>query len=310
MFFQGEWVEEAVQVARKFDKPPLTVKQQIDLLTSRGLNIPDRQMAENYLCFIGYYRLSAYFIPFQTGGDVRSREFFKPGATFDRVLDLYIFDRKLRLLVMDAIEKIEVAIKSAISNIICIKYGSHWFMQPELFICDKFHQKFISEVKKDINFDRPKKQEKFIQHYYERYDDPALPPSWMILEVMTLGSISKLYSFLIPELQKQIARLFGIDASILKSWLYSMTYLRNLCAHHSRIWNRSFTIKPTILKKAKSYVPHNDRFFAQSFTLIKLLRTISQNTHWEDRLAALFTEYPKVDRAIMGFPENWTSLPR
>jgi abortive infection bacteriophage resistance protein len=164
------------EVNREFCKPPLTVQQQIELLSERGLDIPEIPKAEEYLKFIGYYRLSAYFIPFQKGGASQDLHLFETGATFDRVLDLYIFDRKLRLLVMDAIERIEVAIKAAIALNLSVKYGSHWFMDKDLFSPGFSHTEFLDQVKKDINFDRPKNQEKFIQHYYQKYSKPELPP--------------------------------------------------------------------------------------------------------------------------------------
>jgi abortive infection bacteriophage resistance protein len=296
------------QLKREFDKPPLKIEEQIELLIDRGLYIPDRQQAENYLSFIGYYRLSAYGFPFQKDGDNPDRHCFIPGTTFEQILNLYILDRKLRLLVMDAVERIEVAIKAAISNIASVKYSAHWFLRPELFQTG-YQELFLTQLKKDINYDQPYRQERFIQHYYTNYDEPEFPPSWMIMEVLTLGTISKLYSNLSLELQKDIASLFGVDNKVLKSWLYSLSCLRNLCAHHSRLWNRTFTIKPIILNKVKSYIPNNDKFFAQTFVLIRILKKISQDSHWEERLEDLFQEYPGVDPIQMGFPPNWKSLP-
>lgn len=292
---------------QKFDKPPLTIEQQIELLIERGLDIPDRQQAETHLNFIGYYRLSAYALPFQSGGKALERHHFKLGTTFEQVLDLYIFDRKLRLLVMDAIERIEVAIRAAISNVVSIKYSPHWFLKTELF--ERNHDSCLTQLKKDINYDNPNKQERFIKHYYHNYTEPEIPPSWMVMEVLMLGTVSKLYSNLTIDLKKEIAFLFGVDHTVLKSWLYSLSCLRNLCAHHSRLWNRTFTIKPKILNKVKIHVSNDDNFFAQTFVLIRILQKISQDTHWEDRLEALFQEYPGVDPIVMGFPLNWRSLP-
>jgi abortive infection bacteriophage resistance protein len=217
------------QLNQKFDKPPLTIEQQIELLMDRGLDIPDHQQAKIHLNFIGYYRLSAYALPFQSGGNDLDRHHFNFGTTFEQVLDLYIFDRKLRLLVMDAIERIEVAIRAVISNVASIKYSPHWFLKPELF--ERNHDSCLTQLKKDINHDNPNKQERFVKHYYANYTEPELPPSWMIMEVLMLGTLSK------------------------------------------------------------------------------LLRKISQETHWEDRLEALFQEYPGVDPTLMGFPLNWRSLP-
>jgi abortive infection bacteriophage resistance protein len=265
---------------QKFDKLPLTIDQQIELLIDRGLDIPDSQQARNHLNFIGYYRLSAYTLPFQSCGNDIERHQFNLGTTFDQVLDLYIFDRKLRLLVMDAIERIEVAIRAAISNVASIKYSPHWFLKPELF--ERNYDSCLTQLKKDINHHNPNKQERFIKHYYHNYSEPKLPPSWMVMEVLMLGTVSRIYSNLTIDLKKEIASLFGVDHTVLKSWLYSLSCLRNLCAHHSRLWNRTFTIKPKILNKVKIHVSNDDDFFAQTFVLVRILRKISQDTHWED----------------------------
>jgi abortive infection bacteriophage resistance protein len=299
----------------RFSKPALTVEQQVDLLVSRGLRVDNRDVVSHYLKFIGYYRLSAYCIPFQDCEKSSDNHQFKPGISFEQVLDLYIFDRKLRLLIMDAVERIEVAIKAAISNVASVDYGSHWFLMKEPFKTSEAskknkktfnHDHWLIQLKKDVE---KNKSDIFIQHYMRHYDDPELPPSWMIFETLSLGTVSLLYKSLELGLQKKIAGLFSVPYRILESWLHTMSYLRNLCAHHSRIWNRTFTIKPKILNKYKNYVSENNMFFAQVFVIIRLLRIISQDSHWEERLERLLKEHPKVDRSRMGFPENWMSLP-
>lgn len=290
----------------RFDKPSLTTDQQIDLLTSRGLNIPDRQQTKKYIDFIGYYRLSGYSFPFQKTQNVAGEHNFEPGTSFEQILNLYIFDRKLRLIVMDALERIEVAIRSTISNIASDQHSPHWFLQPELFrsnYCDSF----LDQVKKDIKYDKPDKQESFIKHYYDNYQKPDFPPSWMIMEVLTFGTVSILYSNLTTDLQKKVASSFGVNSKILRSWLHSLSCLRNLCAHHSRIWNRKFTIKPLIPNKVKIPVSTNN-FFAQFIVLKGLLSKISPDTHWEDSLKNLFAEYPEINCGLMGFPKDWKEL--
>jgi abortive infection bacteriophage resistance protein len=183
----GHWV---VEVKGKFNKPALTVEQQVDLLVTRGLKIGDRKVASHYLRFIGYYRLSAYCIPFQYGGKDANKHHFRPNASFEQILELYIFDRKLRLLVMDAVERIEVAVKAAISNVASVNHGSHWFLREEFFTTKFKHASFLEKVKKDISAN---KSEVFIQHYNNNYCDPELPPSWMVFEMLSLGTVSLIY---------------------------------------------------------------------------------------------------------------------
>ena len=88
-----------------FTKPARTWDEQIDLLRSRGLHIPDREQARHYLSHINYYRLTGYRLPFEADGSTRR---VKAQTSFDDVLNLYIFDREFRLLLLDAIERIEV----------------------------------------------------------------------------------------------------------------------------------------------------------------------------------------------------------
>jgi abortive infection bacteriophage resistance protein len=111
-----------------FNKPPLNLPDQFGRLISRGLNVPDRATVAHYLSHIGYYRLSGYALSFQVGGTGPDRHDFKPGVTFDAILDRYVFDRKLRLLVMDAIERIEISVRAALSNVIAPRHGAHWYM--------------------------------------------------------------------------------------------------------------------------------------------------------------------------------------
>lgn len=294
------------EIKVKFSKPALTVEQQVDLLVSRGLNVGNREAVSHYLRFIGYYRLSAYCIPFQSGEKNASNHHFKPDTSFDQILELYIFDRKLRLLIMDAVERIEVAIKATISNVASVNHGSHWFLRKEFFETSFNHDSFLEKLKKDIS---KNKSETFIQHYQKNYGDPELPPSWMIFEMLSLGTVSLVYKFLKLELKKEITSLFSVHYSILESWLHTLSYLRNLCAHHSRLWNRIFTIKPKILKECKAYISEDNKFFAQTFVVVRLLRKISQDSHWEERLEHLLKEYPEIDASMMGFPKDWISLP-
>ncbi|MDO4997341.1 MAG: Abi family protein [Neisseria sp.] len=258
----------------EFLKP---AKSNVDLLTeweNRGLQIPDLVRAERYLDFIGYYRLSAYTIPFQTTTNSHQ---FKAGITFDDVLDLYVFDRELRLLIMDAIERIEVAVRSQISNVMALsldengqKYGAFWYLEGRHFQQKYEHMKLLFSIEKQllderIRLDRDIKnihkrtklsdqqkqtlidnaqKENFLRHYLSNYDLPKLPPCWMIMEMLTWGELSHLYAGLKSNAIKNIiARKLGLNAEILESWLKAFNSIRNFCAHHSRLWNRELGVK-------------------------------------------------------------------
>lgn len=300
-------------------KPALTLDEQIDLLTSRGLIIPDRDKARHYLRYIGYYRLSGYFLTFQQNSPEVKPHTFKEGITFRDILDIYILDRELRLLVMDAIERIEVAFRACISNTMSENHGPHWFMDPCHFVPRFKHAELLDKIKRETCHashaagSEPKnhpRRELFIQHYYETYCHPELPPSWMVVEVMSLGTLSTIFASLISrDMQKEICRSFRINHLVMESWLHTLTYLRNLCAHHARLWNRQFSIKPLVMRAYEQQLRRNHTFCAQAAMLYVLMYIIADGSKWQHRLADLLKKYPAIDIGAMGFKPDWQEDP-
>lgn len=230
------------------------------------------------------------------------------------ILDLYIFDRELRLIVMDAIERIEVAVRACISNSMCQKYGTHWFSDASRFHGSFDHAEFIQELKDELKLDGdgnlPKTKDVFLRHYFEKYNSPEYPPCWMVSEILTIGKWSILYKYIRPrEDQALISENFNLHYKIFASWLHSITYLRNLCAHHSRLWNRSFSIPPRVMDAYKAHLDPNDRFYAQAAMLHILLRKIAPDSHWPKRLHALMEKHPSVPIKSMGFKPDWITDP-
>ena len=289
-----------MSTSRTYAKPPLSLKQQLVLLIDRGLEVSSPERALHYLRFIGYYRLTGYCRYYQQNPSHK----FDPGTTFDSVLKLYIFDRELRLLVMDAVERIEVAVRSCISNTMSELSGAHWFMDKDLFKNHGKHNELIGKIRAATgNYDR---QEGFLKSYYLKYDRPDFPPSWMVAEVMSFGTWSSLFANLKSrQIQRRICTPFGIDPRIMKSWLHSLNYLRNLCAHHSRLWNRSFSIKPMVAKKYEMQMMDNGSFYAYAAMLRILMYVIADGSKWQYRLADLVDSHPEVPISAMNFPEDW-----
>ena len=297
----------------KFTKPALSLPAQVAKLQSRGLVIPDSAAAEHYLRYIGYYRLSAYALPLQQHGQPGKP--FKPGVSFDDILNLYRFDRELRLLTMDALERIEVAVRSVIVNEMCLRHGSHWFMDAAHFDggASRFkHHELLNKIDREFNIPpsgtKPAKphHEVFINHYYAKYTTPYLPPAWMVAETLTLGSWSMIFEHLRATAErKSIAAHFGVDEQVLRNWLHALTYLRNLCAHHARVWNRQFVIKIIVAKKHTGFLKVNDRFYALAVVMYDLMQRIAPGTGWGERLADLLDKHPFADPGAMGFPAAW-----
>jgi abortive infection bacteriophage resistance protein len=288
---------------RPFSKPVLSLPEQLSLLQQRGLTITDPQKALHYLEYIGYYRLSGYTRPFQSGED----HSFKTGTTFDDILSLYVFDRKLRLLLLDAIERLEVALRSVVNNTLSDALGAHWYLNPQAYQlpAGEDFQAFLGHLREEMGYSGNRRLETFISHYRETYSSPEDPPGWMMVQTLSMGTLSRLYARLLLPYQKTIATKFGLDHKILTSVLHSLSHLRNLCAHHSRVWNRELRIKPRLPHVVRAtYSGPPDRIGALVCILSFLLEKISPDTQWQGHFDALLAEHPSVHRRSMGFLES------
>jgi abortive infection bacteriophage resistance protein len=213
----------------RFDKASKTINEQIELLRSRGMIITDQSEAQHYLAHLNYYRISSYWLPFE---DNHQTHHFRPNTNFKDILNLYIFDRELRLLVLGAIERIEVSWRSQWAYEMAQKYGSHSYMDDNLAMNKNHWQTNFDELIKEIN----RSQEIFIKHYLNKYNNPPLPPIWAVCEVMSMGLLSRWYKNLKPmAVRKSISKKYQLDNKILASFMYHLSEVRNVCAHHSRL---------------------------------------------------------------------------
>jgi len=296
---------------RHFEKRAISLEEQLDLLRVRGLQIDDEDRAARYLRTIGYYRLSAYFSPYQSPKDV-----FAPGVAFDDVLDLYIADRKLRLLALDAMERIEVAVRTAISNVMSSRCGPHWYMDSGNFTDDflefrphggktKFEE-FIGNVEYCTGARAPGRRNSSCKHYFATYNSPDLPPSWMIIEVLPMGAWSKVYDGIRKvEYQKRIASQFSFDHKHFASWVHALTLIRNCLAHHCRFWNHQF---PPKAKNVHEYT-HDGIILGTpyaNFAMINaVLKRFTHHSTWPQRLYEQLSEWPLDVHMYMKFPHEW-----
>ena len=291
----------------KFNKSHLTLHQQLALLEKRGLIVIDREQAKHYLGHLNYYRLSGYWFPFKQSP---TTDQFRPNISFEDILNLYIFDRELRLLVIDAIERIEVSVRSKWAYFFCEKYGAHAHLDSNLFKKIQTHQKSISTLKKSVL----KSKEPFIRHLDDNYDE-ALPPLWALVEIMTFGQLSHWFGMLKLRSDKNaVARVYDMDEKNFVSILHHLAVVRNKCAHHSRLWNCEFTVIPKLPRDrpaivARSLNPDRERKIYNTLVIIiHLLNTISPNHHCQNKLLDLIARH-NTDPSQMGFPNNFDSLP-
>ena len=308
----------------EYNKPPLTYQQQVDLLKHRGLTIPDEQRTKRHLSNISYYRLSAYMRPYKQIEDGKFLDSFISGTTWDMIYNLYVFDRKLRLLVFDAIERLEVAIRTQIIYKLSHKYGSHWQDQASIFNPPQdIHLSDGGTVTKDVYDDIQKhirqqlnnnKAEEFIQHYCKKYNTPPNPPSWMSVEIMYFNHLSRICSDLRERAdRKDIADYFSLPPDIFSSWLHTINYVRNVCAHHARLWNRGLNIVPAALRFSNNKIwisnPNTvkrSRVYYFLCMLNYLLQTVNPTSTFKKRLIDLLDEYREyISLDAMGFPQGW-----
>ncbi|WP_263576948.1 Abi family protein [Acinetobacter pseudolwoffii] len=298
---------------KSFNKPAKTFTEQIELLNARGMQFANEQDAQFYLEQINYYRLGAYWLPFE---HTHSPHCFKPDTSFEQVLELYVFDRELRLLILDAIERLEVAVRTRFAYELAHRHGCHAYLQGQYFKPAFRWQSLLESLKTEVS----RADEVFIEHYKRTYDDPELPPIWATCEVMSFGQLSKWYQLLAPiQTRKAISSHFDCDEKQFEGLLQHFVYLRNTCAHHSRLWNRKFTktiakprSKPMGLRVQCNFEPSNsaDRKIYNSLVfLLYFMDKIAPQHTWRKRLVDLLLTHHNISKIAMGFPEDWQSHP-
>lgn len=292
-------------------KHPKTIQEQIDLLKSRNMAFHDEANAPHFLANISYYRLKGYWWEMQ---DDKIDHHFASGSYFEDVIDLYNFDRHFRLIVFNAIERIEIALRTKMIYHLSLTHGAEWYLNSQLFPNKKYFSDFQSKIHSELS----DSSEEFIVKHYENHPNDN-PESWKALEVLTLGSLSKLYRNLnhqLPE-KNQVAKEFGLyNQKYLSSWLITITLVRNIIAHHGRLWNRVIINKYDWPDKSiapiLSYIPDNyqrRKVFPILSAILYLNNFISPGHHIKTELLSLFKEFRQVPLYKMGFPKGWEKQP-
>jgi len=275
----------------KYSKKALTVDKQIELLTKRGLKINNIEEARHYLTNISYYNLSGYCKSYQNKSDQ-----FHRNTSFNSVLDLYFFDRKLRLLFINALERIEKSFKTQFVYHLSITHGrDHLISNPRF----QTHRKRIND-----NLRRSK--EPFVKNFKKKYSNEH-PPLWILAEVLSFGDILTIfYKSTETTDKKEITKYYQVNHEYLHSWLDNLREIRNICAHHSRLWNRKITKHIKQSKKDKHFTYNNNIYDSIIITQI-LLNKISPKFNWLEELKVLIEEYD-INTDKMGFPSDWKEV--
>ncbi|WP_332671657.1 Abi family protein [Aromatoleum sp.] len=287
---------------RAFTKPATTYTEQVALLQARGMVIDDPERAAFYLQHLNYYRLGAYWLPFEAE---HASHCFRPGTRFETVLDLYVFDRELRLLVLDAVERIEVSIRSQWAYQLAHQHGPHAHLDAGLAYKRRHWESNLAKLKAELD----RSDETFVKHLAQTYSED-MPPVWAVCEIMSLGLLSRWYGNLKPmPTRRAIADVYGLDQRVLESWLHHLTFIRNTCAHHSRLWNRELTITPELPRSkphtlVAEFVPGSRKLYNTLVILLHFMDIIAPHHQWRARLVELIERHG-VFVAAMGFPIGW-----
>lgn len=301
----------------KYAKPALNFEQQADQLLARGM-VGDRAVIIQRLCQVSYYRLSGYWYPFRQPDPANPDhplDDFKPDTTFDEVWTRYVFDRHLRLLVLDAIERIEVSVRTQLAYHHAHDFGPFAYASDAnaLPSCTgRDRANFLQSITTEVN----RSKDAFVKHFHSKYGDSHDHlPVWMAIEIMNFGAVLTFFRGSPHRIKQTIATIFNMPDKVFASWLLTLNTVRNICAHHSRLWNREIGTAP-LIPLQKDYPEwhqpqtiQNNRVFAVLTICKWCLDRIAPQSHWADRCHALLAEFPDIPRVSMGFPVDWEKSP-
>lgn len=261
-----------------------------------------------------YYRLAGYWWSMQKD---KINHLFKPNSTFENVIEIYNFDRELRTLLFDVIERIEIGFRTKLINHLSTEIGPNWFEDSVNFIDTSQHTKFLIAIDNEL---LRSKEAFIIEHNKKHPKDTLRPPAWKTLEVISFGTMSMLYGNLKPSIKskKKIARdLNAINHEYLQSWLQSITQIRNICAHHGRLWNKNLPGRLKVLPnppgKWITNIPivnepimnEHKMLYIHLCTMKYLLDVINPNNTFGKKLKNLLIKYPNIDPNALGLKPNW-----
>ncbi len=295
----------------RYDKEPKSFDEQADLLLARGL-VADRTLLVRRLRATSYFRLSGYLHPFREIGSDR----YRPGTTLEGVWKICVFDQRLRTLLLDAIEAIEVHVRTQLAYHFSHRHGAfaytddHCFpnLRPDQFIL--WQRKLDDQVERSL-----KSREEFVAHFFAKYgDEHRRLPVWALVELMDFGATLTFFRGVNDDIKKQVAAEIGQPDRVAMSWLLALNTVRNRCAHHLRLYNWELGTPVLIPQPGKFPEWHTPRLpnnrMAVILTLCRVwMNHLSPNNGWSQRVRALFAEFPEQPLAPMGFAVGWKDQP-
>lgn len=300
-------------MTRLYEKPSLSYQAQITHLQNQGMIVDDVVKAEYWLHHVSYYRLSAYWLYYEHPKGTEDKR-FKEGTSFESVTLLYDFDRDLRRLVMRGTEHVEVALRGSWAYQMAHIYHGHSYLDATHYSDRIQLHNNLAKLTEDVGTST----ETYIRHYLNTYTAPTLPPVWMVAEMISFGQLSRWYSNLTDRsLRNRIASPLGLPETVLVPLISHLTDVRNICAHHGRLWNRGFRRCPKLAQKPQDLQQSLNQAGTQapaklynSLTMIgHIVQTIAPESTWMSDLHAHIITHPTGDLHSMGFPDDWQKRP-
>lgn len=320
----------------EYVKPWISISDQIEKLESKGVRIGDRAVAASVLREVGYYRLTGYLYPFRESSSVTDEvgrrhvevyDRYRAGTELGAAGAFIAFDRSLRLLVIEGVERIEVAVRTQVGHVLgehtpfahedgTLFTGAFTAPRPDAPDGSSAHTAWLQRVR-----DRQdSSDEQFVAHFRTKYDDRM--PIWALTEILELGHLARLYGGLRNDVATRIAREFGVPTKkTMLSWLASVNYVRNVAAHHARLFNRKLVAVPKRPKPdevpllahlSRSDAPKQFGVYNTVAVMAYLLRSIPSDRDWAERVAALLGTFPStehIDVSSTGLGAGWLDEP-
>lgn len=282
-------------------KKAATYKEQIEILKRKGVIVADEEQAKLFLSNVSYYTLKGYLFNFRSS---ETENAYIPGLTFEKVYNIYQCDKRVKNILMYAIEIIEHSLKTKIAYILAHAAGEQSHLDPNNFKNEQTHQRFVKELEKVVQYNQ---KIPFVKHHIEKYKGNF--PIWVASELFTLGMIQKFYNNLITPFQKAVAKEYGFSVLHMKSWIKSVAYLRNLAAHYMRLYKFSIQQTPKTFRESKFTTPSY-----KIFDIIFIMQfLIMDKNEWNYYILPTFEQIfdrfsDDISLSDYGFAENWKEL--
>ncbi len=292
----------------RYDKKPLTFEAQAEQLRQRGLQADPQRLIQR-LRATNYYRFTSYLYTFRDQG-----ENYRTGTTLEQVWDLYRFDHGLRLLLLDALETIEVHARTQLAYHFAHAYDAFAYLNPScLPNFDRSRDDFASwerKLREQVSRSRGKKgREDFIVHFDQKYgDNHDMPPVWMMVELMDFGSVLSFYRGASTDIRRELATSLSLSHQVTLNWLLVLNSVRNRCAHHARLWNWNLGYRVTIPERDARWTIYRskDRRLAAILHICRYWLAKADAGHaWHQRVSDLFAKHPHIDLSAMGLKPDW-----